>query len=194
MTNEWTYTTAPLGQNPAMNVRARLRTRAEHGWASKIIIRSLSSILRPQEEAADVFLAILAWMDAVDLASQNGTSPPAFQKENGESIFPTGKWWLNDPQQEVATNPISDGIDGDGPYHEDDEESIADENETEWMEDVEADSSSDCTHQEENTMPPAIHHSSSYPSAKTEAKSFSARPMWRRGVKEIGVNPQPNEC
>ena len=66
--------------------------------------RDLSEVIEPQPDAIRVIRKLLTWIDAVDLASQNGSARPPFQTAEGESIFPGEdvKWWLTDVQQIIT--------------------------------------------------------------------------------------------
>ncbi len=185
VTNEWLYMDALPGQNPVVNVRTRLRTRAEQGWASKIILRTTETILRPQEQAADVFLALLAWMDAADVASQRGETPPPFRREDGNPMFPPDRWWLTDAQQQDTTSAIPQAIDGDGPDFEEDADPEGQEDEEDWLEDATSNDGSELVCLGEDAPPPPC---ATFATTRSFAagveSSFDARPMWRKRVGE----------
>ena len=110
VTNEWRYTAN--GGDPTKNVRARLAAKKIAGRPLKVILRTLAEILRPQEQAAQVYEDLLAWIEAADIASQNGCAPPLFERRDGGSIFPLGengepaKWWLTDLQLAVGAEAL----------------------------------------------------------------------------------------
>ena len=136
VTNEWVYTNAAPNEDPTVNVRARLRTRAEKGWASLIELRSVQGVLRPQQEAADVFLALLAWIDAADQASKAGRPAPPFARLSGAPIFVEERWWLTDAQLRGTAPTGPQPIDGDGPDLEDAADAAHEkEDEKAWSED-----------------------------------------------------------
>ena len=83
--------------------------------------RDLSEVINPQPEAMPVIRRLLTWIDAVDLASQQGSARPAFQTAEGERIFPGEdvKWWLTDVQQRGKQNEATPA-DEDGPASESD--------------------------------------------------------------------------
>ena len=128
----------------------------------------------------DVFLALLSWMDAADLAAQRGDAPPLFQRSDGAPMFPPDRWWLTDAQQQDTTHAKPQAIDGDGPDLEDDVESAGEEIEEEWLEEALSDGSSEHACLGEDAPPVHAHIAASHASAAGVDSSFDARPMWRK--------------
>ncbi len=63
--------------------------------------QTLEETLSPQPVASRVLMRLLAWIDSVDVASQDGSSRPAFLGEDGLPIFPAAdspdeRWWLTE--------------------------------------------------------------------------------------------------
>ena len=120
VTGEWEYARARSQGEATTNVRARLRPRKTTGWQSQIKLRTLQEILTPQKQAADVYQALLRWIDTADMAAQHGELKPPFQRPDGSPIFPADeKWWLTEAQQRGTASVRPLPIDGDGPGSED---------------------------------------------------------------------------
>jgi hypothetical protein len=157
VTGEWRYT-ANSG-DPTKNVRARLAAKKIAGRPLKVILRTLAEILRPQEQAAQVYEDLLAWIEAADIASQNGCASPLFERRGGGSIFPLGengepaKWWLTDLQLAVGAEAlrrqspcIEEAVEPPGDETEPpDAAPPAEDTEEEWTEDERRDAQSEAS-------------------------------------------------
>ena len=94
VTREWNYDKA---NHARVKDRIRQKINNDHGVPLKF--RTLAEVLNPQPNASVVTKRLLNWIDRVDTASQTGGAPkPAFQTEDGHSIFPEDDdpWWLTD--------------------------------------------------------------------------------------------------
>ncbi len=63
--------------------------------------KTLEETSSPQPVASRVLMRLLAWIDSVDVASQDGSPRPAFLGEDGLPIFPAdgapdARWWLTE--------------------------------------------------------------------------------------------------
>ena len=83
VTGEWSYTDAPNGVDPCVNVCGRLKQVRQEEARVKLQLFTLSEILNPQPRAADVAHALLAWIDAADMASQEQRDAPPFLRVDG---------------------------------------------------------------------------------------------------------------
>ena len=128
----------------------------------------------------DVFLALLTWISAADVAAQRGDAPPPFQREDGAPMFPPDRWWLTEAQQQGTTGTMPQAIDGDGPDLDDDAEPAGEENEEDWLEEALSDGSSEHACLGEDAPPLHTHTAASHSSAAGVDSSFDARPMWQK--------------
>ena len=185
VTNEWVYTEAGAREDPATGVLERLHTRAKFGWRSKIKLGTIQQLLHPQAQAADVFLALLTWIDGADNASQHGMPPPEFIRPDGKPIFPKDeRWWLTDAQIQGRAPINPQPMDGDGPDSECDLKPISNvqlETEKEWSEESEQETGS-----QEDPSPlrlslcNAVLADSRMQAQEQGMQSWDARPMWCR--------------
>ena len=76
VTEEWTYTPSAPGQDPCVNVRARLRATYEERRRVPLRLLPLERILNPQPDTARVLHGLLEWIARVDLAPQRGEPRP----------------------------------------------------------------------------------------------------------------------
>ena len=92
-----------------------------------MVHKTLTEVLNPQPIASDVLLRLLAFIDRVDVASQNGSPRPDFVAEDGEDIFPPAggpneKWWLTELSRRKEEERVArDELLEEGPVSSEDE-------------------------------------------------------------------------
>ncbi len=118
VTNEFVYTHGSGG-----DIRDRFAPRLMSDRTLPVRHRILSEVINPQPAATNVIRKLSDWIEAVDLASQQGDARPAFKTTQGQPIFPgeDEKWWLTDVQQRKKPEEVHPA-DEDGPASECDDE------------------------------------------------------------------------
>jgi len=197
VTNEWQYTASYA----ANGVRACLSAKTVAGRPLKVHLRSLDEILRPQEQAAQVYENLLKWIDAADLASQKpGCAPPPFRNEDGSHIFPQddegndAKWWLTDLQlrigeenvkrQQLCMDEALEPPEEEGPMPDPPAE---DETEEDWTEDEAGDTCDNGTSSDDNEVVGHVAPSlPDYCGGVPATVPGELRPMWARPPRQQG--------
>ena len=103
VTSEWVYAPAPHGRHPAaaVNVYSRLSKRQKKEQRIPVKLRTLQESLNPQPRMREVLFRLMLWIDREDAALRAGRTPPPFETEDCEPIFPPDdeEWWLTDVQK-----------------------------------------------------------------------------------------------
>ena len=81
------------------NVRDRIKPRFVSTKLVPVKNRILSEVLNPQPRCSEVLKELLAWIDRVDYASQQGAPRPPCVRLDGSPVFPeegseNDLWWM----------------------------------------------------------------------------------------------------
>ena len=82
-----------------LNVRERIKPRFVSTKLVPVKNRILSEVLNPQPRCSEVLKELLAWIDRVDYASQQGVPRPPCVRLDGSPVFPeegseNDLWWM----------------------------------------------------------------------------------------------------